>query len=147
LVTDASVEDVKLLPGVRKTMFRLFGSDWVAQEVASAVQTGRAKFIVNTGDMVWWGEQGRTVTDSPHWKRVNEKVLRQLPPPDDEMRAAGLDGRFFASVGNHEVWGDPKIEGVLSTLPHLKKLGLSADTPPSAVRDSARFLRKTTRTS
>jgi hypothetical protein len=45
------------------------------------------------------------------------------------MWAAGLDGRFFASVGNHEVWGDPKIEGMLGTLPYLKKFGV---TSPSA---------------
>ena len=44
-------------------------------------------------------------------------MLKQLPPPDDEMRAAGLDGRWFVSVGNHEVWGDPKIEGVLNAVP------------------------------
>ena len=30
-VTEASVEDVKLLPGVRRTMFRLQGGDWVAR--------------------------------------------------------------------------------------------------------------------
>src|SRR4029450_12103705 len=29
-VTEASVEDVKLLPGVHRTMFRLQGGDWVA---------------------------------------------------------------------------------------------------------------------
>ena len=28
-VTEASVEDVKLLPGVSRTMFRLDGGDWV----------------------------------------------------------------------------------------------------------------------
>jgi hypothetical protein len=126
-VTEASVEDVKLLPGVRRTMFRLSGGDWVAHEVASNVQTGRARFVVNTGDMVWWGLQGRTVAESPYWKRVNETMLRQLPPADDEMRAAGLGGRFFASVGNHEVWGDPKIEGVLSAIPYLKDFGVTPD--------------------
>ncbi len=31
-VTEASVEDVKLLPGVRRTMFRLHGGEWVARE-------------------------------------------------------------------------------------------------------------------
>ena len=31
-VTEASVEDVKLLPGVRRTMFRLQGGEWVARE-------------------------------------------------------------------------------------------------------------------
>src|SRR5258708_29266015 len=43
------------------------------------------------------------------------------------MKEAGLEGRFCPSVGNNEVWGDPKIEGVLSTLPYLKKLGVSSD--------------------
>jgi hypothetical protein len=32
-VTEASVEDVKLLPGVRRTMFRLQGGEWVAREI------------------------------------------------------------------------------------------------------------------
>jgi hypothetical protein len=30
-------------------------------------------------------------------------MLKLLPPPDDEMRAAGLDGRWFIGIGNHEV--------------------------------------------
>src|SRR5262245_24384940 len=38
-VTEASVEDVKLLPGVRRTMFRLQGGDWVAREAVRDVQT------------------------------------------------------------------------------------------------------------
>ena len=112
-VTEASVEDVKLLPGVQRTMFRLQGGDWVTREIVKDVQSGRAKFVVNSGDVVWWGNQGLTVNDSPYWKRVNDTMLKKLPAPDDEMRAAGLDGRFFMSVGNHEVWADPKIEGVL----------------------------------
>jgi hypothetical protein len=74
-------EDVKLLPGVRRTMFRLQGGDWVAREAVRDVQTGRAKFIVNTGDMVWWGEQGRTVADSPYWSLVNDEVMKRLPAP------------------------------------------------------------------
>jgi len=126
-VTEASVEDVKLLPGVRRTMFRLEGGSWVAHEVVEAVGAGRAKFVVDAGDIVWWGNQGRTVKDSPYWKRVNETMLQKLPPPDAEMLAAGLEGRYFLGIGNHEVWGDPKIEGVLSTLPYLKKLGVTSD--------------------
>ena len=120
-VTEASVEDVKLLPGVHRTMFRLQGGEWVAREIVKDVQSGRAKFVVNSGDVVWWGNQGRTVADSPYWKRVNDTMLKQLPPPDSEMRAAGLEGRWFIGVGNHEVWGDPKIEGVLNAVPYLKK--------------------------
>src|SRR5262249_45060570 len=65
-VTEASVEDVKLLPGVRRTMFRLPGGEWVAREVVKDVQSGRAKFILNTGDMVWWGKQGNTPSQNPY---------------------------------------------------------------------------------
>ena len=126
-VTEASVEDVKLLPGVRRTMFRLAGGDWVAREIVGDVQAGRARFVIDSGDVVWWGNQGRTVADSPYWQRVNRTMLEQLPPPDDEMRAAGLGGRWFIGVGNHEVWGDPKIDGVLSTVPYLKQLGVTPE--------------------
>ncbi len=126
-VTECAVEDVKLLPGVRRTIFRLSGGDWVAREMVRDVQTGRAGFLVSTGDIVRWGKQGNTLQDSPFWKRVNGNVLLNLPAPDDEMKAAGIEDRFFPSVGNHEVWGGPKIEGVLSAVPYLKKLGLSSD--------------------
>ena len=126
-VTEATVEDVKLLPGVHRTMFHLGGGDWVAREIVKDVQSGRAKFVVNAGDVVWWGNQGRTVTDSPYWQRINDNMLKLLPPPDSEMRAAGLEGRWFVGPGNHEVLGDPKIEGLLSTVPYLKKLGVTPD--------------------
>src|SRR5262245_37370 len=108
-VTEASVEDVKLLPGVRRTMFRLEGGDWVAHQVVNEVQRGKARFVVNTGDMVWWGRQGASPSENPYWTLINEKVLRQMPPPDDEMRAAGLPGRVFPAVGNHEVWDDSDV--------------------------------------
>lgn len=126
-VTDASVEDVKLLPGVHRTMFRLQGGEWVAREIVRDVQSGRARFVINSGDVVWWGNQGVTARDSPYWRRVNDTMLKLLPPADSEMKAAGLEGRWLMSVGNHEVWGDPKIEGVLSALPYLKKLGVTPD--------------------
>ena len=124
-ITEASVEDVKLLPGVRKTIFHLSGGAWVAREAVNNVRAGRAKFVIDSGDVVWWGNQGRTLADSPYWQRVNETMLRPLPAPDHELRAAGLEGRWFMSVGNHEVWGDPNIEGVLSTVPYLKQLGVT----------------------
>jgi hypothetical protein len=132
-VTEASVEDVKLLPGVHRTMFRLRGGEWVAREIARDVNAGRAKFGVNSGDVVWWGNQGRTVDDSPYWKRVNDTMLKLPPPPDDEMRAAGLDGRWFIGIGNHEVWGDPKIEGTLNAVPYIRKLGV---TPENLITSS-----------
>jgi len=124
-VTEASVEDVKLLPGVRRTMFRLHGGEWVAREVVKDVQSGRARFILNTGDMVWWGKQGRTPSENPYWKLVYEDVLKQLPAPDDQMRTAGLPGRVFPAVGNHEVWDDSDVEGLLSAFPYLKEFGVS----------------------
>ena len=124
-ITEASVEDVKLLPGVRKTIFHLSGGAWVAREAVNNVRAGRAKFVIDSGDVVWWGNQGRTLADSPYWQRVNETMLRPLPAPDHELRAAGLEGRWFMSVGNHEVWGDPNIEGVLSTVPYLKQFGVT----------------------
>jgi len=124
-VTEASVEDVKLLPGVRRTMFRLPGGEWVAREIVKDVQSGRAKFILNTGDMVWWGKQGPTPSENPYWKLVNEDVLKQLPAPDDQMRASGLPGRVFPAVGNHEVWDDSDVEGLLSAFPYLRQFGVS----------------------
>jgi hypothetical protein len=124
-VTEASVEDVKLLPGVSRTMFRLQGGDWVTREVVKDVKSGNAKLLLSTGDMVWWGNQGEKPSDNPYWKLVNENVLKQLPKPDKEMRAAGLDGRVFPAVGNHEVWADSDVEGLLTSFPYLRKFGVT----------------------
>lgn len=71
-VTECSVEDVKRLAGVRPTIFHLYGGTWVMREAVRQVASGRAKFIVDTGDVVWWGGQGRTLKDSPYWKRFND---------------------------------------------------------------------------
>ena len=124
-VTEASVEDVKLLPGVHRTMFRLQGGEWVAREVVRDVKSGRARFILNTGDMVWWGKQGPEPSDNPYWKLVYEDVLNQLPAPDEQLRGAGLPGRVFPAVGNHEVWDDSDVEGLLKAFPYLKQFGVS----------------------
>ena len=124
-VTDASVEDVKLLPGVHRTMFRLHGGDWVVREVVKAVKSGQADFILHTGDWVWWGEQGNKPSDNPYWTRVKNDLMKQLPPPDRHLTDSGLNGRVFPAAGNHEVWEDPNAEGFLSTFPYLKKFGVS----------------------
>ena len=47
-VTKASVEDVKLLPGVHRTMYEIPGGEWVARELVQNVRSGRAKFILST---------------------------------------------------------------------------------------------------
>src|SRR5512139_376486 len=124
-ITEASVEDVKLLPGVRRTIFRLYGGEWVAREFVKDIQSGRAQFILSTGDMVWWGKQGPTPSENPYWKLVYDNVLKQLPAPDNQMRAAGLPGRVFPAVGNHEVWGDSDVQGLLYAFPYLKQFGVS----------------------
>jgi len=124
-VTSASVEDVKLLPGVRRTMFRLEGGQWVAREVVRDIKSGKAKFLLNTGDLVWWGKQADKPSDNPYWTLVEKDVLEQLPPPDKEMKKAGLGGRVFPAVGNHEVWDDSDVEGLLASFPYLRKLGVS----------------------
>lgn len=124
-ITSASVEDVKLLPGVRRTMFRLEGGKWVAREVVRDIKAGNASFVLNTGDLVWWGRQGDKPSDNPYWTLVDKEVLQQLPPPDPEMKNAGMDGRVFPAVGNHEVWADSDVEGLLASFPYLRKLGVS----------------------
>ena len=75
-VTSASVEDVKLLPGVHRTMFRLEGGKWVAREVVRDIKSGNAKFLLNTGDLVWWGKQGGKPSDNPYWTLVSEEAGR-----------------------------------------------------------------------
>jgi calcineurin-like phosphoesterase family protein len=124
-VTKASVEDVKLLPGVHRTMYEISGGDWVTREIVQNVKSGRVKFVLSTGDLVWWGLQASKPSDSPYWKLLNDDVVKRLPVPDDQMRAAGLGGRVFPAVGNHEVWGDAGAEGLLSVFPYLKQLGVS----------------------
>ncbi|MGA3213810.1 MAG: hypothetical protein ABSD20_21085, partial [Terriglobales bacterium] len=124
-VTEASVEDSKLMPGVRHRVFRLQGGDWVAREIVRDVNSGNASLVLSTGDLVWWGKQGDKPSDSPYWKLVNEDVLKQLPPPDKHMKEAGIEGRVFPAVGNHEVWGDTDVEGLLNIFPYLKQFGVS----------------------
>ena len=55
----------------------LLGGEWVAREIVRDVQSGRAKFILNTGDMVWWGNQGPTPSQNPYWRLVYEDVLSE----------------------------------------------------------------------
>src|SRR3974377_1346204 len=124
-VTSASVEDVKLLPGVHRTMFRLEGGEWVAREAVRDIKSGNAKSLLSTAELVWWGRQGGKPSDNPYWALVDKDVLEQLPHPDKEMTQAGLAGRVFPAVGNHEVWDDSDVEGLLASFPYLRKFGVS----------------------
>ncbi len=125
--TEASVEDVKLQPGVHYTMYRIKGGDWVTAGVLKALTGGQADFALHTGDWVWWGKQGPSPSDNPYWQRVDERFLRQLPPPDNRLKQAGLEGRVFGALGNHEVWGDSTAEGFRAAFPYVTKLGVSDD--------------------
>ena len=78
-VTDASVEDVKLLPGVRRRCSGSRAASGLAREIVKDIKSGKAKFLLSTGDFVWWGKQGGKPSDNPYWKLVNEDVLKQLP--------------------------------------------------------------------
>src|SRR5215510_3360877 len=50
-VTEAAVEDVKLLPVVHRTMFQRQGGEWVARDIVKDVRAGRAAFGENSGDI------------------------------------------------------------------------------------------------
>jgi hypothetical protein len=71
------------------------------------------------------GQTRHQPSDNPYWKLVSEDVLRQLPAPDRELQNAGLPGRVFPAVGNHEVWNDSDVEGLLAAFPYLKQSGVS----------------------
>jgi hypothetical protein len=102
-VTRATVEDVKLLPGVHREMFQLQGGEWVAREIVRQVQSGRARFVVNSGDVVWWGNQGHLVSDSPYWKRGRSRravvYLRGQPRGLGRSEDRGDVGRRAVSEG------------------------------------------------
>lgn len=126
-VLEATVEDTKLAPGVRTVMYRNYGGDWVGNGIVREVSEGGAKFVIDAGDVVWWGAQGKTLEESPYWQRMNNLVLSRLPAPDADMIAAGLEGRYYPTIGNHEVWDDPNIEGVLSSAPYLANHGVTSE--------------------
>jgi hypothetical protein len=56
---------------------------------------------------------------------LSDHLLKALPPPDDEMLAAGLRGRVFPAIGNHDVWEDSQIDGFLESFPYLRSFGIS----------------------
>lgn len=126
-ITEASVENPRLLPGIRKTIYRICGGEWVARSATREVRERDAKFIINSGDLVLWGHEGYTPATSPYWSRFYEQIIDQLPPADPEMLSNNLYGRFFPSIGNHDIFEDPKLRGVLNAAPYLKRLGLSSE--------------------
>ena len=100
------------------------GQSWVYESVVKAVRaSGSEGFILHTGDIAYNGYYGTDPATSIYWRDFKERLLDQLP----EGAPAGLHGRFFPAVGNHETWLDPDMRGLLSTVPYLGKLDVSAD--------------------
>ena len=66
------------------------------------------------------GEAARPVLFLVHGSSNSGWLVAQT-----QMRAAGLPGRVFPAVGNHEVWDDSDVEGLLSAFPYLKQFGVT----------------------
>ena len=102
------------------------GRRWVFDMVASQMQTAMTSgqgpgFAVHTGDVVVWGGQGNTLATSPYWQRFKLQLLDKLPP----LAKGGPSCRLFLAIGNHDMNRDPHIRGIMTTLPCLKKVGMS----------------------
>lgn len=113
--------------GRGRVVMREAGRRWVFAMVASQMQTAVAsgrgpRFVLHTGDAVVWGGQGNTLASSPYWQRFKLQLLDKLPPVTP---ALGLPCRLLLAIGNHDLYGDPHIKGILTTLPCLRKLGFS----------------------
>lgn len=103
---------------------RMWGFDNLVRDIQAGAAGNGPTFIVHGGDITLNGFQGRSLAESPFWQLFNSLLLMRLPAADDGL---GLPARLFSTVGNHETWGDPQIEGMLSTFPWLQQFGLSAE--------------------
>lgn len=116
--------------GVSRIIMRDAGRKWVFDRIVSALrkgeedQEGGALFLVHGGDIPLFGYQGMSLDESPYWQLFDDELLSRLPPLDKEL---GLPGRVLAAVGNHEIWEDRDLRGMLTAMPWLKKLGFSKD--------------------
>lgn len=116
--------------GLSRVIMRETGRKWVLDRIVSAIRKGpqtpegSALFLIHGGDIPLFGHQGMSLDESPYWQLFDKELLSRLPPPDKDL---GLPGRIFATVGNHEIWEDENISGMLTTMPWLKELGLSSD--------------------
>jgi len=106
---------------------RFEGQDWVFRRVIEELRRGARdpsagpSFCLHNGDITYSGLQGKNLQDSPFWQDFHDRFLAKLPPGGPR----NLPGRFFPAVGNHETWGDENLEGFMSSMPYLAKLGLS----------------------
>lgn len=105
------------------------GQAWVYRDIIAGMKEGAEdsgngpSFCLNTGDMTYFGYQGKTRDTSPFWHDFHERFLSKLPSGNPE----GLPGRFFPAPGNHETWFDENLEGLLSTVPYLTQMGFTSE--------------------
>lgn len=106
------------------------GQEWVYNNViqeltegAKQNRGGRSSFALHTGDIVYFGFQGKGAKESPYWRDFNRRFLSRLPAGG----SGELASRFFPVLGNHETWGDEDIIGFRETFPYLKQHGFSID--------------------
>ena len=105
------------------------GQAWIYSEIVTELKKGAQdplagpSFSLNTGDMTFFGYQGKSRDESPYWRDFYERFLSKLPAGGPE----GLPGRFFPAPGNHETWLDENLEGLLSTVPYLPQMGFTAE--------------------
>jgi len=110
-------------------VLRSEGQAWIYTEIVRELKKGaedplsEPSFCLHTGDMTYFGYQGKSRDESPYWRDFYERFLSKLPPGGPE----GLPGRFFPAPGNHEAWPDENLEGLLSTVPYLPQMGFTAD--------------------
>ncbi|MGC9384522.1 MAG: metallophosphoesterase family protein [Kosmotogaceae bacterium] len=105
------------------------GQEWVYDNIVREInenvseQKDGPTFSLHTGDIVYFGYQGKGADESPYWRHFNRNFLSSLP----EGGPGDLTARFFPVLGNHETWGDKDIIGFREMFPYLKELGFSED--------------------
>ncbi len=110
-------------------VLRSEGQAWIYKEVVAELRKGAQdplagpSFSLNTGDMTYFGYQGKSRDESPYWRDFYERFLSRLPAGGPE----GLPGRFFPAPGNHETYLDENLEGLLSTVTYLPQMGFTIE--------------------
>lgn len=105
------------------------GQEWVYDNVVRELDKGAADpgegpaFCLHTGDIVYFGFQGKSAEVSPYWQDFNRRFLSRLPGGGPD----GLPARFFPVLGNHETWGDSDIVGFRELFPYLEQYGFDKD--------------------
>ena len=129
-VTEASVEDVKLMPGVRPyDVPKLQGGDWVAREVVKDIKNGNAKFLLKHWGPGLVGQAGRQTLRQPLLeageRRRSEATAQTRPAPWRKLWLLPGKRVFPAWLVITKVWDDSDVEGLLASFPYLKKFGVS----------------------